>query len=107
MTSDRTRDLILPLAILVSVAVGVGIGATLSRSVAAATPTVSPSPMDTRELVETLQPVRAELARLRETSADDLARAPGTTRAQATGPTDATSDLRATWDPGPDATSAR
>jgi hypothetical protein len=65
MTSDRTRELVLPLAILASVVAGALLGNLFART--EENPTASAaSHGDSKELVDVLQGLREEIALLRE-----------------------------------------
>jgi prepilin-type processing-associated H-X9-DG protein len=66
MASDRTRELVLPLAILASVAVGAVIGRSFAGDHTVSSAPTGASPEETKELVDALQALRAELIKARE-----------------------------------------
>jgi hypothetical protein len=91
MTSDRTRDLLLPITILISVAVGAVIGGSFARSDTHSTT----SPADPKALVDASESLRAELARTREQSATLSSTSGPTERTETrTAAPDMTSELR-------------
>jgi hypothetical protein len=80
MTSDRTRELVLPLAVLVSVAVGVLVGHWIAGERGVRTTSAAISPAEARELIDVLQAMRADMARLSEARSELSASPAGSER---------------------------
>ncbi len=91
MTSDRTRDLVLPLAVLASVAVGALLGNMFTRLGGAPNSTRA-SQGETKELIDVLETLRAEIALLREARNDSGRLSAASGRVEIP-PTESTSNL--------------